>query len=87
MNLNFTVAESKKAPRSPEIILKVNGKAVGRPQLFGLDDDEEIPEKLAKKVYGEVELGGVEDFVTADWGGVIENSKAFQELRRTYKAK
>jgi Histidine kinase-, DNA gyrase B-, and HSP90-like ATPase len=81
VNLNFTVAESKKAPRSPGIILKVNGKAVGKPQLFGLDDDEEIPEKLAKKVYGEVELGGVEEFVTADWGGVIENSKAFQEAQ------
>jgi Histidine kinase-, DNA gyrase B-, and HSP90-like ATPase len=81
VNLHFTIAEGKKAPRSPGIILKVNGKTVGKPQLFGLDDDEEIPEKLAKKVYGEVELTGLEDYVTADWGGVIENSKAFQEAQ------
>lgn len=81
VNLHFTIADSKKSPRSPGIILKVNGKAVGKPQLFGLDEDEEIPIKLAKKVYGEVELTGTEDFVTADWGGVIENSKVYQEAQ------
>ena len=86
VNLHFTIADSKKLPRSPGIILKVNGKAVGKPQLFGLDDDEEIPEKLAKKVYGEVELTGIDDFVTADWGGVIENSKTFLEAQAFIKA-
>ena len=86
VDLHFTIADGKKSPRLPGIILKVNGKAVGKPQLFGLDDDEEIPIKLAKKVYGEVELTGVEDYVTADWGGVIENSKAFQEAEAYIKA-
>jgi len=55
--------------------------------MFGLDDDEEIPTKLLRRVYGEVELNGVEDFVTADWGGVIENSKAFQEAQIFIKDK
>ena len=81
VSLRFTVAEGKRPPRLPGIILKVDGKAVGRPILFGLDDDEEIPAKLAKRVYGEVELSGVDDFITADWGGVLENSKAFQEAQ------
>jgi hypothetical protein len=79
VDLCFTVADGKKLPRSPGIILKVGGKTVGKPHLFGLDDDEEIPQKLARKVYGEVEITGMEDYVTADWGGVIENSKAYQE--------
>lgn len=61
--------------------MKVDGKAVGKPMLFGLDEDEEIPAKLARRVYGEVELSGVEDFVTADWGSILENSKAYQEAR------
>jgi DNA-binding ferritin-like protein (Dps family) len=86
VNLHFTIADSKKPPRSPGIILKVNGKAIGKPQLFGLDDDEEIPSKLAKKVYGEVELTGIEDYVTADWGGVIENNKTFLEAQAYIKA-
>jgi hypothetical protein len=59
VDLRFTIAEGKKLPRSPGIILKVGGKAVGKPQLFGLDEDEEIPQKLARKVYGEVEITGM----------------------------
>lgn len=79
ITLNFTIADGKRPPRSPGIIVKADGKAVGKPMLFGLDDDEEIPLKLARRVYGEVELSGIEDFVTADWGSILENSKAFQE--------
>jgi len=86
VKLHFTISDGKKAPRAAGIILKVNGKAVGKPQFFGLDEDEDIPPKLAKKVYGEVELSGVEDFVTADWGAVLENSKAYQEAREFIKA-
>lgn len=81
VNLNFTIADGKRPPRSPGIIIKVDGKAIGKPTLFGLDEDEEIPLKLAKRVYGEVELSGVEDFVTADWGSILENSKVYQEAR------
>lgn len=83
VTLNFTIADGKRPPRSPGIIVKVDGKAVGRPMLFGLDEDEEIPSKLAKRVYGEVELSGIDDFVTADWGSILENSKAYQ-VARTY---
>jgi Histidine kinase-, DNA gyrase B-, and HSP90-like ATPase len=86
VSLKFTVASGKRPPKSPGIILKVGGKAVGRPMLFGLDQDEEIPPKLAGRVYGEVDLTGLEDDVTADWGGVIENSKAFQEAQTYIKA-
>ncbi|MFK4794336.1 ATP-binding protein [Sphingobium sp. ZW T5_29] len=86
VRLQFTVADGKRPPRSPGIILKVDGKAVGKPMLFGLDEDDEIPIKLAKRVYGEVEMSGLDDFVTADWGAVIENSKAFQEAQEHVQA-
>jgi hypothetical protein len=86
VNLHFIIAEGRKSPRSPGIVAKVAGKTVGKPQLFGLDDDDEIPPKLAKKVYGEVELTGIEDYVTADWGGIVENSKVFQEAQVLIKA-
>lgn len=81
VKLEFTIADGRRQPRLPGIIIKVDGKAVGKPLLFGLDEDEEIPPKLAKRVYGEVDLTNLEDYVTADWGGVIENSKAFQEAQ------
>ncbi|MCM2458232.1 ATP-binding protein [Rhizobium sp. CG4] len=86
VRLKFTVADGKKAPKSPGIVLKVDGKVVGKPMMFGLDDDEEIPAKLLKRVYGEVELDGNDHFVTADWGGVIENSKSFQEIQAHVKS-
>ncbi|WP_291365251.1 ATP-binding protein [Acetobacter sp. UBA5411] len=80
-DLHFTIADGKRPLRSPGIILKVNGKAIGRPMLFGLEDDEEIPKKLLRRVYGEIEVTGVEDFVTADWSNILENSKSFQEIK------
>ncbi|RVG74062.1 ATP-binding protein [Sinorhizobium meliloti] len=86
VRLKFTIADGKKAPKSPGIVLKVDGKVVGKPMMFGLDDDEEIPFKLSKRVYGEVELEGNDHFVTADWGGVVENSKAFQEIQSYVKS-
>ncbi len=50
IDLCFTIAEGKKMPRAPGIVLKVNGKAVGKPQFFDLDEDEEIPKSLIKRV-------------------------------------
>jgi hypothetical protein len=81
VSLCFTIADGKKLPKAPGIVLKVDGKVVGKPMMFGLDDDEEIPRSLARRVYGEVEIAGGDDFVTADWGGIIENSKGFQAAK------
>jgi len=65
------------------IAIRVGGKIVGRPGFLGLEDDPEIPQKLLKKLYGEVEADGLEDSdsVTADWGAVIENSMAYQAMK------
>jgi hypothetical protein len=63
---------------------------VGKPSFFGLEECEDIPPKLLRRVYGEVEADGLLDDVTADWGGVIENSKGYaavEELvRQTVRA-
>lgn len=81
VKLRFTVSNGKRSPKYHGILLKVDGKVVGKPMMFGLDDDDEIPQSLVKRVYGEVELAEIDDFVTADWGGVIENSKSYQEAK------
>lgn len=85
--LHFTISDGKKAPRAAGIVVKVDGKAVGRPQMFGLDEDEEVPPNLLKKVIGEVELTGLSDFVTADWSAIVENSKAFDEVTKHVQEK
>lgn len=85
VKLRFAIAESKKGLKQPGIIVRVNGKVVGKPNFLGLEDDEEVPDKLLKKVYGEIEADGLADDVTADWGAIIENSKAYQSLKEWAK--
>ena len=80
-NLYFTITQGKKLPSNPGIAIKVGGKVVGTPSFFGLDEDPEIPANLLRRIYGEVEVDGLEDHVTADWGAIVENSKAYGELK------
>ena len=79
VNIKFTITD-KISPKQSGIAVRVNSKIVGRPQFFGLDQDEEISPRLLSRVYGEVEADGLEEDVTADWGAIIENSKAWQKL-------
>ncbi|WP_182084416.1 ATP-binding protein [Aureimonas sp. ME7] len=90
VDLRFTVSDGKGKHGRPGIVVRVDGKSVGEPSMFGLDEDEEIPVKLARRVFGEIEINGNDDFVAADWGGLIESSKAYAEIaefvRRVVKA-
>lgn len=79
VKMKFTITE-KRSPKQSGIAVRVNGKIVGKPHHFGLETSDEIPAKLLSRVYGEVETDGLEEAVTADWGGIIENSKAWQKL-------
>jgi len=86
IKLHLTIADGKKTPRQPGIVIKVAGKTVGKPGFFGLEDDERIPAKLLKRIYGEVEVDQLEDHVTADWGSILENSKPLAEVRQWVSA-
>ncbi len=86
VRLNFKVSDGTKPLKQPGIALRVGGKIVGKLGFFGLEDDPEIPAKLLKKVYGEVEADGLSDSVTADWGAIVENSKAFHALKPVVQA-
>ena len=50
VEVGFTIADSTVNPKLSGLTLKVGGKVVGSPSYFGLEDDEEIPRKLLKKV-------------------------------------
>lgn len=81
VNLRFTISDNKKKHRQAGIVVKVEGKVIGEPTFFGLDEDEEVPKKLLHKLYGEVEASGLFDHVTSDWGALIENSELFDSLK------
>ncbi|OJH08050.1 MAG: phosphonate ABC transporter permease [Alcanivorax borkumensis] len=78
--LRSTVSDQKRKLRKPGITVRIDGKVVGDPSFFGLDKDDDIPRKLLDKCYGEIEITGCSDDVTADWGAIIEGSKTEQDL-------
>lgn len=80
VSLRFTIAEGK-TPKHAGFVLRVGGKVVGKPQWFDLDSNPDIPDRLRKRLYGEIEVDGMDGVVTSDWGAIIENSKAFGALK------
>lgn len=72
VELRFNVSDGKKPLPRSGIAIRVRGKMVARPTTFRLDEDEEVPSKLLRKVYGELEADGLLSSVTGDWGDVVE---------------
>lgn len=72
---------SDKPLKNSGIAFRIDDKIIGRPENFGIDENPEIPSKLAKYVYAEIEADGLRDDVTADWGAIIENSLGYQNIK------
>lgn len=81
VRLRFKVSDGNQGLKQSGIVIRAGGKIVGEPIYFGLQDVEDIPPKLLKKVYGEVEADGLLGGVTADWGAIVENSIPFQVMQ------
>lgn len=86
IRLSYKVADNNQSIKQAGIAIRVGGKIVGRPSFFGLEDDPEIPTKLLRKLYGEVEADSLLDGVTADWGDIVENDKAYQAIKPVIQA-
>lgn len=79
--LRYTISDGKTSLKQSGLAFRVGGKIVGSPQFFGLEETDEIPQKLLRRVYGEIIADSLEADVTADWGSIIANSKVLHELR------
>ena len=86
VNLSYKVADSGQPIKQAGIAIRVGGEIVGRPSFFGLEDDPEVPPKLLRKLYGEVEADGLLEGVTADWVYIVENDKAYQAIKPVIQA-
>ncbi|MDX2247474.1 MAG: ATP-binding protein [Bacteroidia bacterium] len=80
IQLRYTISDGRKPLRQSGIAIRVGGKIVGQPRFFGLEENEDIPPKLLKRIYGEIVADSLEADVTADWGSVIENSIVLEEI-------
>lgn len=85
VQVRYTIADQKKAVRQAGLVVKVRGKAIGQPQLFGLEQEEGIPKQLQQRIVGEVVADKLEQDVTADWGAIIENSISYQEIAESLR--
>lgn len=80
VDMKFTVAEG--ALRQSGIVIRVDGKVIGKPSMLGLEEDPEIPPKLLRRVFGEIDADALAPEVTSDWGAIVENSRGLQEVRQ-----
>lgn len=80
VKLRFAISDGKTGLRQPGITLRVDGKSVGKPQFFGLDEQDDFPPKLLRKLYGEVDADGLRDHITAGWDAPVENSELLKAL-------
>lgn len=81
VTINFTIMDKPAQKNQAGLVIRVGGKVVGRPTLFGIEEDRTVPDRLLRQIVGEVTADDLEQDVTADWGAIIENSKAYQETR------
>jgi hypothetical protein len=76
----FKITDGMQALKYSGIAIRVDGKVVGRPTYFGLEEDDEVPKGVLRRLYGEVDADGLLDDVTAGWDAIIENSKGYSAL-------
>lgn len=80
VKLRFAISDGKNGLRQPGITLRVDGKSVGKPRFFGLDEQDDFPPKLLRKLYGDVDADGLRDHITAGWDSPVENSELLKAL-------
>lgn len=79
--ITWTVADKPLPKNTAGFVFRVAGKVVGNPTFCGLEDEEEIPEKVRNRIFGEIEADGLDRHVTADWGNLVENSIPLQAIK------
>lgn len=81
VRISWTVSDKPLPKAEAGFVYRVAGKVVGRPTFCGLENEEDLPEKVRNRVWGEIEADGLDKHVTSDWGDIVENSRPLQEIQ------
>lgn len=84
--IKYTIADKPVPASRAGIILRSGGKAIGRPHHFGLEHDDELSDRLRRRIVGEVEVPPEALELTAAGGDVIESDKGFEQLTEVIQA-
>lgn len=80
VTINWTITEKPLPKSEAGFIYRIGGKVVGRPTFCGLDEEEDLPEKVRNRLWGEIEADGLDQHVTSDWGEVFQNSLPLKDI-------
>ena len=81
--LSYTIADKPLPGKKSGLIVRVGGKSIGKPHLFGLENHDDLSDKLRRRIVGEINLPPDSLELTAAGGDVIESDKGFEMLMQT----
>lgn len=82
VHVSFAIADEKSVSRQPGIVIRIDGKAIGKPTYFGLETRDDVPPKLLRRLFGELNADGLREHVTVGWDALVENSVLLDEVAR-----
>lgn len=76
----YTVSDKPLPAKSAGVVLRQGGKSIGKAHLFGLENVDELSDRLRRRIVGEVNVPPDAIELTAAGGDVIESDKSFEHL-------
>ena len=85
-SVSYTIADKPLPGKKAGLIVRVGGKSIGKPHLFGLENDDGVSDRLRRRFVGEINLPADSLELTAAGGDVIESDKGFEKLMEVIPA-
>jgi hypothetical protein len=79
-SVSYTIADKPLPGKKSGLNVRVGGKSIGKPHLFGLENDDALSDRLRRRIVGEINLPADSLELTAAGGDVIESDKGFEML-------
>jgi hypothetical protein len=79
-SVSYTIADKPLPSKKSGLNVRVGGKSIGKPHLFGLENDDSLSDRLRRRIVGEINLPADSLELTAAGGDVIESDKGFEML-------
>lgn len=76
----YTVAEKPLPAKQAGVVLRQGGKSIGKAHFFGLENKDDLSDRLRRRIVGEVNVPPDTIELTAAGGDVIESDKNFEHL-------
>ncbi|MBL8296557.1 MAG: hypothetical protein JNN08_32230 [Bryobacterales bacterium] len=83
--LRLRITEDQQPAKQAGIVLRIGGKIIGRPSYFGLDLASDIPAKVLRRVYGEIEADGLSEDIAGN--GQATASRLLRTAKHTVKSR